>query len=312
MAGTTLIILIAVAVLAATASWLLAPAFWASILIAAWRRRAGLTSQLIDIEGVRWHYLRGGNGPLLLLLHGFGADSSCWLRLAPLLGPRFSLLIPDLPGFGESERPESLNFAIGTQATRLSRFLDALGVDQCMIAGNSMGGYLAMELAALEPRRVLALWLLAPLGVKGVPPGPLLEAIDSGDLEFLQITSLRQFRERVVPAMFSTAPWIPGPLAHNMAGTMISMRNVAPRMLNEVRFESEPLETIARRVDRPALLHWGRNDQVVNPAGLPVLEAALKDASSLLTENCGHLPMLEKPSESAQGFLEFLDEKGLG
>ena len=305
------ILLLAAALAAAVVSWFTAPGLWASILIGMARRRSGLASQDIDVGGIHWHYLHGGNGPLLLLLHGFGADSSCWLRLAPLLRPHFSLLIPDLPGFGESERPENLPFAIPAQAGRLAKFLDALGVEKCIVAGNSMGGYLATQLAADDSRRVPALWLLAPLGVRNAPLGQVLQAIDSGDPGFLQISSERQFRERIVRTMFSQPLWIPGPLVSHLARIAIAMKDVAPRMLAEVRFDSEPLESIAGRVIQPTLLQWGSDDQVVNPAGLPVLQQALRDAASVLMKDCGHLAMLERPRESARCFLDFLDERGL-
>jgi pimeloyl-ACP methyl ester carboxylesterase len=291
----------------AVASWFAAPRWWARILLALARRRAGLVSRIIEIENIRWHFLEGGRGPTLLLLHGFGGRADNWDRLAPLLGPRFHLVIPDLPGFGESEPPDRLRFDIESQAERLSQFLDAVGIDRCLVAGNSMGGYLATALAAGEPDRVELLWLLAPLGVRSVEPGEMLRAIDSGDTEYLQISSLRQFRERFIPMMFSSNTWFPGPLVKAMADSAMAVRDQAPRMLQEVRFESEPLEAIAKRVSRPVLVQWGEDDRVVNPAGGSVLRRVFADAECVQTERCGHLPMWERPRESARCFFEFLD-----
>lgn len=294
------------------ASWFLAPRLWARLLLAIARRRARLVSRAIDVEGIRWHLLEGGRGPTLLLLHGFGGRADNWDRLAPLLGPRFRLVIPDLPGFGDSEPPGGLRFEIESQAERLLQFLDALGIDRCVVAGNSMGGYLASALAAREPDRVQALWLLAPLGVRSVEPGEMLRAIESGGPEYIEISSYREFRERVMPKMFSSSTWFPGPLVKALAQSAMAIQDEAPRMLHEVRFESEPLEAIAGRVSQPVLVQWGADDRVVNPAGRSVLGRAFADAECVLTERCGHLPMWERPRESARLFLAFIDNRGLG
>lgn len=290
----------------AVASWFLAPRPWARLLLGAARRRAGLVSRSTDIEGVHWHYLEGGRGPTLVLLHGFGGSSDNWDRLAPLLGPRFRLVIPDLPGFGDSEPPARLRFDIESQVERLLKFLDTLGVERCLVAGNSMGGYVATALAARAPARVQMLWLLAPLGVRSIEPGEMLSAVDSGKLEYLQISSQRQFRERVMPMMFSRKRWVPGPLVRSLGERAIAIREEAPRMLREVRFESEPIEDMSARVHQPVLVQWGDGDRVVSPGGREILARVLSHAETVLTERCGHLPMWERPRESAAQFLHFL------
>jgi len=248
----------------------------------------------------------------VLFLHGFGADGDCWLRLANVMRRQFCLLIPDLPGFGESEPPQQLRFDIDTQVERLLDFLDATGVGPCIVVGNSMGGYVATALAAKEPERVTALWLMAPLGARSVEPGDVLSDIDEGHMDYLQITSIHQFRKQVIPTMFSTQPWIPGPIVKTLTRRAMERRDLMPEMLRQVRFDSKPLEEYAQRVRQPVLLQWGDDDQVVSPASLAALEPLLEDVTTTLTKQCGHLPMLEKPGESARQFKTFLSEKNFG
>lgn len=307
-----LLALIPLVLLAAgIASWFLWPAMWARLLLSVARRAAGLESRVIEVEGIRWHYLQGGSGPTLLLAHGFGGSADNWIRIAPLLRPRFRLLIPDLPGFGDSASPDGLRFDSEAQAARLSRFLDALDVRECLVAGNSMGGHVATTLAVREPGRIRALWLLAPLGVRAIAPGEVLQSIDSGDRDYLEISSAGQFRQRVVSTMFASKVWMPGPLLKVLAASAAAIRHEAPRMLREARFESEALESLARRVPQPVLLQWGEEDRVVNPAGLPVLANAFANSHSARLAGCGHLPMFERPRASAELFIKFAEDNNL-
>ena len=121
-------------------SWFLAPLVWARLLLGAGRFRAGLRRAWVDVDGCRWHFLQGGSGPVLVALHGFGADGDNWLRVAPALTRHFRVIAPDLPGFGQSKQIREIDFDIGSQARRLHTFLKAIGVTPHVMAGNSMGG----------------------------------------------------------------------------------------------------------------------------------------------------------------------------
>lgn len=95
-------------VLGLAASWYLATSAWARLLLAGARRAAGLDSTTVSVGGLDWHYLRGGAGPMLAALHGFGGDAENWFRAAPILGRHFTVLAPDLPGFGSSGTTSAL------------------------------------------------------------------------------------------------------------------------------------------------------------------------------------------------------------
>lgn len=309
MSGPAILLVVLLAGL--VASWFLAPGLWTRAYMAVNRSRAGLKARRIDVDGVRWYYLSGGHGPTLLLLHGFGGDSSNWLPISRLLRQRFTLVIPDLPGFGNSETPESLRFDLDSQARRLLAFVESLGIDRCLIAGNSMGGYLATAFAVAFPGKVSGLWLLAPLGVREVDPGMILARMDDESTRPPPITSVSEYRRQVLPYLFATRRWVPGPLVKTLARRAIAMSTQTPRMLQEVRFESEALEALAPRVGRPSLVQWGDQDQVTNPEGLEVLGRCFPDVECALTPNCGHLPMVEYPKLCANLFVDFVERKRL-
>lgn len=308
---SVLTIILALVAILLVASWYLATGFWSKVLTHLSLRQAGLVSRQSRVDGINWHYLEGGHGPVLLLIHGFGADTSCWLPLARSFGQRFTLLIPDLPGFGQSEPPNHLDFDIRSQTSRLMAFLDSLGIERCLVAGNSMGGYLAASLAASDPSRVQGVWLLAPLGVNSVSPGAALEAIDAGEVVAGEVLSTSQFKQDIVKPLFSRRIWLPYPILRAQAQDAIRRRFEVPRMLKQVRFESEPLEEIARQVNQPVLLEWGDEDRILNPAGLDVLTGRFCDCEAHLVTKCGHLPMFELPGESARLFKQWLKQKRL-
>ena len=123
-----------------------------------------LRSRYADVQGARLHYLVGGEGPPLVLVHGLGGAASNWAELAPLLAPRFRLLVPDLAGHGRSGRvsgPASLDVF----AEHLAALLHLEGVPAAPIVGHSFGGTLALRLAIQRPQLVRALVLAAPAGI---------------------------------------------------------------------------------------------------------------------------------------------------
>lgn len=83
-------------------------------------------------------YLEGGQGPTMVMLHGITGDSSNWVRFARHYTDRYRVIIPDLPGFGESSRIDSASYSIPVQSERLGELMRLLGVAQFHLVGNSM------------------------------------------------------------------------------------------------------------------------------------------------------------------------------
>lgn len=300
-----------IVLLAVVISWFAFPASWARLLLRLGRLAAGLRSRTIELDGQRWHYLEGGQGPALVALHGFGADADHWLRVAPLLRKRFHIIAPDLIGFGTSSHGERLPFDVSSQAHRLGRLLDAIGIDRCILAGNSMGGWIATRFAADHPERVAALWLLAPLGVENCQKGELLDAIDHGRESPMTINSLRDFDRRVFRPMFARAPWLPYPLRVYYGRNALRRRSAVVRMFSEVRDSAEPLEDTAAHVQAPVLLQWGDLDRAVHVSGAATLARAFSRIEVQRQAGIGHLPMLEAARASALGFLDFVGRHAL-
>src|SRR4051794_10184487 len=107
-----------------------------------------------EIDGHRMRYLRAGSGPPVLLIHGLMAYSFSWRFTVPALTPYRTVYAPDLLGTGYSEHPTSLDYSISPAADRLWKFLDSIGVTDVDIVGSSLGGGIAVHMAASRPVRV--------------------------------------------------------------------------------------------------------------------------------------------------------------
>lgn len=124
----------------------------------------------VEIDGIRYHVEKYGEGFPLLLLHGFTGDSSTWTPFCPIWGKHSTLIIPDIIGHGKSESPEKLNhYQIDSVANDLKGILDEIGINQVDVLGYSMGGRLALTFALLFPERVRKLIL------ESTSPGLLTE-----------------------------------------------------------------------------------------------------------------------------------------
>ena len=284
---------------------------WAKGLLWLGRQLAGLKSGHVSVNTLRWHYLHGGTGPTLVLVHGFGADADHWLKIAPKLSRHFRIIAPDLIGFGSSSEGNDLSFDISSQAGRLSAFLNALSIERCIIAGSSMGGWIASVLAARYPEKISALWLLAPLGVNDCRKGPLLEAIDTDNHSPLKAENFVEFEQRVLRPMFFGSPKLPRPLRMYYWHRAEQRNARAHTIFSEARGERPHLETTIEDIEVPILLHWGRQDQAVDVSGANTLCKRSAKITAHLLSNTGHLPMLEKPNEVSAQFLDFCRDRNL-
>lgn len=131
----------------------------------------GIRFEMVD--GLRVHYRRSGQGPVVVLLHGSGSSLEGVERVANLLSATFDVIRPDLPGFGRTGPRPDRDYTVRAYATTIARFMDGLGVHHYAVAGNSLGGNIAWNLALDHPERVTQLVLINATGYpeKSLPAG---------------------------------------------------------------------------------------------------------------------------------------------
>lgn len=287
----------------------LAPGPAARFFIEAERERAGLVRKQIDLPGgLHYVYLEGGGknaGEPLLLLHGFGANKDNFARVARFLTPQYRVIVPDHVGFGESAHPQDADYTSAAQAERLHALAQALGIGRVHVGGNSMGGQIAMAYAARYPAETASLWLLDPAGVWSAPPSELRGIVAQTGRNPLIARNEEEFAQ-ILPFVMSDPPFIPRPILDVMAQERI--RNVA---LEERIFRQIADDSVESRVSGlavPALIVWGERDRALHVGTAEVLHKLLPKSRVLIMPGIGHLPMIERPQQSADDYLRFRKE----
>jgi len=267
------------------------------------RDRAGLVRKEIVLpDGLRYVYLEGGQGEPLLLLHGFGANKDSFTTVARFLTPHYRVVMPDQVGFGESAHPPQADYSPPAQARRLHALIQALGFKTIHVGGNSMGGQIAMTYAALFPMEVSSLWLLDPAGVWSAPRSEVGKIIAETGRNPLVVKSEDDFAA-LVALLMNKPPFIPGFMAEVMARERIANYDLELRIFRQIAADS-----VERRVSglgTPTLIVWGDRDRLLNVASAEVLRKLMPNSRVIVMHEVGHIPMIERPRESAADYLTF-------
>lgn len=276
-------------------------------LLAFERDRAGLTRKTVKVGDYVVPYLEGGSGEPLVLVHGFGGNKDNFTRVAKYLTPKMRVLIPDLPGFGATEKRPNDDFTIDRQAERIREFATALGIDKHHIGGNSMGGWISGVYASKYPQATQSVWFLNPAGTKAGTQSEALKHYAQTGKSLLTVSN-RQEYERLLDLIFVERPSpMPGFVIDAMTERAVADKPMNDRIYSTIRQlpVDMPERLRASGYAKPALVVWGDKDRVLHVDGAKELAAALPNAQLRIMQNMGHSPMLEKPEQTAKDYLAF-------
>jgi abhydrolase domain-containing protein 6 len=272
------------------------------------RRRAGLSRRTVRVGDIEWPYLDGGKatGEPVVLVHGFGGDKDNWTLYAPYLTPQHRVICPDLPGFGESDRSVDRDYCVEAQARRLCEFLDALGIDRCHLAGNSMGGFIALQFALDFPGRLASLTLLDNAGVAGENTSELQRAIERRENP-LELKTMADV-ERLLAFVYRKPPFMPRQFKRVLLDDALANEQVLEKVFWTLASEGIAGVLNARLGDvrAPTLIVWGRHDQLIDVSVVDELRRGIANSVAVIFEHVGHVPMLEAPQETAAHHLALL------
>ncbi|HPS59485.1 MAG TPA: alpha/beta hydrolase [Spirochaetota bacterium] len=267
--------------------------------------RAGLVIKEVQAGDHKITYLEGGEGAeTLVLIHGFSADKDNWPRMAGYM-PGYQFVIPDLPGFGDSTKSEKSEYNVTAQVERLDAFFTAIGLKKFYIAGNSMGGNISGIYAAKYPQKIKGLILLDNSGMKFPVESPVRQAIARGINPLL--VSGRNDYDRFLGVVFVKPPFIPLPVKWFLADKAIASREFNSKVFREINTMPALIEDNFDKLTMPVLIIWGDKDMVLDVSGVTVLEKGIKNHTTHILKDCGHVPMIERPEETAGYIKAFIE-----
>jgi abhydrolase domain-containing protein 6 len=277
--------------------------------LAAEQKRAGLAVASVKLSFGRVEYLQRNGAPgqppqAILMLHGATADRSAWLRMARHLGPQYTLVIPDLPGHGQSGADAALDYSIGAQAARIKEFLCRLTVGRVHIVANSMGGAIALRLASNWPDLVRSLTLISAAGVEAAPSWLQDHVARTGVNPMFEIDAPADYRAMLRIGM-SAPPYIPGIMLGALARGYARRRAINRKICDDIERDLDQSHSLAA-IRAPALIIWGGADKVLSVANAALLRQRLANSEQVVLDGIGHAPMVEAPRQVARLCMAFL------
>ena len=279
-------------------------------------------ARFIDVPSGRLRVLHGGTasagGRPILLIHGGGTDNSAisWYRLFEPLGAEREVWAVDLPGFGGSVEvppvggPENL-------ARVVLEAMDALGLGEAVVAGLSMGGDVALNVALLEPARVSGLVLIAPGGL--VPlfrsPGSHRWAWRAAQLPDGILLPLTRLANRFVDTALRAIVKDPATLPPEVVEAFVQEAREPRGSVGYLRYNQATLGRDGMRNDlrdrvhavrAPTLLLHGEDDPIVPPEGSRLAASRMPNARLVMIPDCGHWVQLEAHARVLPELLTFL------
>ena len=303
-----LTIVVTVVVLLA-AFYFLFPEAVFKLTIDAQRRSADLVKKEIQVDDHRIVYLEGGTGETgetVILLHGFGGSKDVWTAFAKYL-KGYHLVIPDVPGFGESSQVSTDSYGVGIQVGRIDRFVEVLKLDKFHMAGNSMGGAITATYGAKHPEKVMTLALLDTAGAPSQNKSEFIVQLEKGNN--LVLASNTEDFDKLMALIFVKEPSIPSSFKKIIAADWIAHAEFNKKIWNDLQPLQFSLAPVLPLIQSPVLIIWGDQDKLTDVGGVAFLEKNLKNYRTVIIKDTGHAPMSEKPEETANAYMSFLKEK---
>jgi pimeloyl-ACP methyl ester carboxylesterase len=281
----TLWSLLALALLAA-AGFFLRPVSYLNEWIYLYEDLSGIESRSVQVADHRVHYLAEGpaNGPVVVLVHGLGANAEYWRNLAPFLAQSgFRVYIPDLVGYGRSERPADFSYSVRDEAAVVVGFMDALDLKQVELGGWSMGGWIAVLVAAQHPERVSRLMLFDAAGLYVQPPF---------DTALFTPSTVAQLDE--LKALLSPHPsHIPAFLARDILRNFRRHGWVVQRALATMLTGQDVIDNALPQLKMPVLLVWGSLDRITPLDRGETMHRLVPQSQLEVFPGCGHMAPIE-------------------
>lgn len=281
---------------------------------------SGFQRKEVWLDGGKMVYLQGGNpkAPPLVLLHGFAHSKDSFIQLNRKFQRDFRIILPDLPGFGETQWGEDETYSLENYGEWLTEFLDRIRLSRDFhLGGNSLGGAISARLALDMPRRIRSLLLLNSAGYVADEDDEFYQRLYNGENLF-EIRNWRGFEE-FLDTIFYNRPTIPFAVKSGLYEHMKSKAWWYHKVMGDLlggiepqtgdyreRVKEDALNHEIQNIEAETLILWGNKD---NLFPLPVANGLARDiprSRLVVLPETGHCPQIEKPDQFSRIYLDFL------
>jgi pimeloyl-ACP methyl ester carboxylesterase len=271
----------------------------------------------LEVVGAKANYVEIGEGTPLLFVHGLAGCWQNWLENIPHFATSHRVVAVDLPGFGSSPMPP-WQISIPAYGRFLRDFCERLGIGRCSLVGNSMGGFIATELAISEPERVDDLVLVSAAGItwaraRREPAVVIARMGRAAAPALLRLQTSGMRRPRLRKVAFQGVFFDPNGLRREMLWENFMPAMNSPGYLDAMsNLWGYDIRDRLGEIGVPTLIVWGRNDRVVPvPAALSYEKRIGENAELVIFDECGHVPQIERPVRFNRVVGDFLAREGV-
>lgn len=261
-----------------------------------------VNEKFLQIDGHKIRYLESGSSKnTLVLIHGLGASAERWGKVVPLFSDSFHVVVPDLIGFGYSDKP-TIDYTPDLFSEFLEKFFIATGIERPNIVGSSLGGQISVEYASIHSQEIEKLVLVSPAGMMKQST-PALDAYIMAALYPNELSAKNAFElmegsgksvdDNTVNGFIERMQLPNAKLA--FMSTVLGLKN------------SKSLAPKLESISIPTLIIWGANDPVIPINYADDFVSAIQDCRFYRMDGCGHTPYVEDPHTFAAKVLEFLN-----
>jgi pimeloyl-ACP methyl ester carboxylesterase len=272
----------------------------------------------MDVDGTPINYVDVGSGgeEPVVLVHGLGGQWQNWLENIPRLALDRRVVAMDLPGFGLSPEPADDDISIPGYGRCVNALCDKLGFGRVNLVGNSMGGYVAAEVAIQFPERVGRLVLVSAAGISSAETlqapiltfGRIATALATNTVAQYRKLASRPVTRHMSLALVARHPrLLKADLAYEgfFKGAGKAGFDDALRALLDYDFRDRLPE-----VKVPTLIVWGEKDSIIPVRDADEFERMIEDSRKVVMRDTGHIPMAERPVTFNEVLVDFLAERG--
>ncbi len=254
----------------------------------------------------------------LVFLHGFGDHKENFFKVAKILSSHFHMILPDLPGFGESSKEMERTYSLPNYGKWFKELVEHKRLQSFHLMGNSLGGAAALSLARQAPEKIKSLSLLDTAAILPLNNSSVYHEINEGNVMF-KINNLEEFN-CLLNRVFVNQPFFPTPLKFRLFREYQEGRERFLKILNDF-FEvpigqKRPMtdylayayNEIVPSMEFPSLILWGEKDTLFPLECAAILHSKMKNSCLVVLEDVGHSPQIEVPKKVATRFLRFINK----